>query len=230
MSKKARREVAEKATKQEAIYRDFKPKTKNQAEFLRSIAENDITICNGPAGTGKTMLSIGMAVEYYFSHKVNKILLSKSIIGCDNNIGYLPGDIDSKTHIYMQSLYEYLEYFIPNKDRMYDLIDKNALYIDPVEVLRGRTYHESFMVLDESQNVTPRQLKMFMSRMGHNSKLVLVGDTNQSDIGLNGLSFLLRQLKDSSIKDVGIVEFDETDILRNGKIGPILKIFDKNGY
>lgn len=223
MSKKNKQALLSKA-----LYKEISPKTNNQVDYFRCMAENTVTICHGPSGSGKSICAIGLAVEYFFSNKIDNILISRSIIGCDNDIGILPGDIESKVSVYMQPYLEYLHEFIPNRDSLYNLIHSKAIVLDPVEVLRGRTYHNTFMILDEAQNCTPRQLKMFMTRIGNNSKLVVIGDNRQSDIRNNGLHFLLNKVNDTH-KDIAISELTNQDILRSGIIKDIIEIFESGG-
>lgn len=209
---------------QNVYFNTFKPQTENQFDFIRSISENDLTICEGPAGTGKTFNSIGLACQYLLDGKIQKILVSRSIIGCDNELGWFPGDVSEKIAPYMLPYYEYFKYFIGNT-KTEELIHYGNILLYPVELLRGHTYDDTFMLLDETQNCTIKQVKLFLTRMGKRSKSIMVGDSSQSDIDSNGLKFCIDNL--NGIKNVSICYLNKQDILRHPIIPHILEIFEK---
>jgi len=208
------------------LQNQIEAKTANQHDYLRSIVENDITIVHGVAGSGKSFVGIGIACQYLMERKVDKILYSRSIIASGDNIGFLPGGLSEKTSVYMESGLEYFYHFL-GKELVDEYIAKKIIRLYPVELLRGHTYHNSFMILDEASSVNPRQTKLFMSRMGIQSKMLIVGDNRQSDISDNGLLFLCRYMKE--IKGVGFVELTKQDILRHGLLADILGRFEENG-
>ncbi len=201
-------------------------KTPNQEDFVRSIVENDITIVNGVAGSGKSFVGIGIACQYLIEGKVDNILYCRSIVASGDSIGFLPGGLSEKTSVYMESGLEYFNRFL-GVQAVDDYISKKVIRLYPVELLRGHTYHNSFMIIDEASSVNPRQLKLFMSRMGTNSKMLIVGDNRQSDIRENGLLFLNRYMRD--IKGIGFVELTKQDIQRHGLLVEILTRFEDNG-
>lgn len=207
--------------KEEAF--NFSAKTQGQKNYIRAIIENDITICHGMAGTGKTMCAIGLATQYLLSGKVTNILISRSIIGCDNEIGALPGGIEEKVAPYMYPYLDYIEHFI-GKNTSRNYIEEGIIKFSPVELLRGHTYKNCFMILDEAQSTTIKQIKLFLSRIGVNSKIVLIGDTKQSDIKNSGFNFCIDKL--TNIDKVGIVELGPQDVLRHPIIPKIMDIFD----
>lgn len=199
-------------------------KSSGQEEFIRSVIENIVTICYGPAGSGKSYLSIGLSCHHLNEKYIENIVVVKPIVGCGQNLGALPGDIDGKIHPYMIPSLEYFQHFfgqqLPN--HLHRTIE---LY--PIELIRGHTYHNAYMILEEAQNCTPQQIKLFLSRIGRNSHAIIIGDNKQSDIYNNGLEFCIKHFK--NINNVGLIKFNTNDIIRNNIIPHILEIFEKNG-
>ena len=206
--------------------RHLKAKTDNQYEYIRAIAESDITICTGPAGSGKTAVSVGLACEYLDSNKVEKIVITRPVVESGKGLGYLPGTFQEKIHPYLVTVIEemngYLGSEIVNKLRAENLIE-----ICPLEYMRGRNFHNSFMILDEAQNATFEQIKMFLTRLGRRSKCVINGDVNQSDL-IPRLRGALTMCSDRLIdtEGVSIVELNENDIIRNKIIARVLAKLD----
>lgn len=198
---------------------NLKPKTKNQEEYIRTIAENDLTIVTGPAGSGKTHIAVGLACEYLSLGKVNKIILTRPLVTCGKGLGFLPGDLDSKVNPYMIPLLDEMEIFF-DVETIADLIKDGTIQILPLELLRGRNFHRSFMILDETQNCSFEQMKMFISRMGINSKCVLSGDVKQTDLVKNDLSYLIDRL--GSLEGFGYSKLSYEDIQRSGFVGRFL--------
>jgi phosphate starvation-inducible PhoH-like protein len=207
-------------------FAEFKAQTRNQAEYIRTVTENDITIVNGPSGSGKSFLAIGLACQYLLETRIKNILYTRSIISSDNELGSLPGSVEERCAPYFLSGMDYFNHFF-TKDKVEQFIHYGEIKVYPVELLRGHTYHHSFMIADEAQNISPRQLKLFMSRMGQGSKAIIIGDIKQSDTTYNGLKFLIDKFQ--GIQSVGFIELTKADILRNGLIGEILDRFEANG-
>lgn len=206
----------------------FSPKTENQKDYVRCIVENHVTLCHGPAGTGKSMCAIGLACEWLTQRKIDKIVICRSIIACDNDIGALPGDVDGKIDPYIEAYREYFELFL-GKGGFESYYKMGAIKFAPVELIRGKTYNDTFVLLEEAQNCTPKQLKLFLSRLGIGSKAIVIGDEKQSDLvgRANGFEFCINKLND--VNGIGIVRMTYQDIMRSPILAPILEIFDKNG-
>lgn len=200
------------------------PKTPNQADYIRTISENIITLCHGPSGSGKSLIAIGLASHYLKSNIIEKIFITRSLVGCGKDIGAMPGNIDDKLSPYIVPYIEYLQMFLGKTSLEHHLACGNIV-MTPVELIRGHTYHDTMMIAEECQNMTAKQLKLLLSRIGKNSKLVLVGDDKQSDIHESGFKFCLEKL--NGIKDVGVSTLDYGDICRNSIIAHILEVFDK---
>lgn len=215
--------MTKKKTDEVITPKTFKPKTKNQASYIRSISENTITIVDGISGTGKTMLAVGMACNYLIDHKVEKILVSRSIVNTGKELGATPGSVEEKIHGHMLPLIEYFDYFL-SKGKTKSLIQEEKIRLYPVELLRGHTYNNTFMILDEAQNCTIEQIRLFMSRIGYNSKMIVIGDTKQSDIYYSGFQRCLTKLDD--IREVGIVSLYPEDVMRHPLIPHILEALE----
>lgn len=201
----------------------MKPQTKNQAEYIRSIAENDITICLGPAGSGKSYLPSALSVEYLKSKKVDKIIVMRPAIEAGKGIGFLPGDMFAKVSMYMIPVLEELDKLL-TKPILEDHIKNKIIEVIPPEYARGRNFHHSFIIVDEAQNCTFQQLVMILSRFGRSSKMVLNGDPDQTDLKeyeSGALEFIYNKLQ--YLEGVGTVKLTQQDIVRNKIIGPILR-------
>jgi phosphate starvation-inducible PhoH-like protein len=210
------------------LLNEIKPRTINQSSYLDSINENIITVCTGPAGSGKSFMAVGRACHMLANGQIDKIVICRSIVGCGREIGILPGDVEDKIHAYMLPVLEYLDYFIgPNM--AIQLIREGTIKLLPVELIRGHTYDKSFIILEECQNIDIPQLKLFMSRIGKDSKMVLIGDNKQTDIGkYSCMPFLLQRFND--INGLGMSALTYDDVLRHPIIPHILEVFDKNGF
>lgn len=200
----------------------LKPKTKNQNHYIRTIAENTITFCQGVAGSGKTHIAIGMALEYLLADKVKKIVITRPVVEAGERLGYLPGTAEEKLHPYLLPILDEINYFI----QMFDytrLKLTNRIEIVPLGLMRGRSFHDAFIVADECQNASYEQLKMLLTRIGMNSKMVLTGDVAQSDLHRSlrgGFSDLTKIL--NNVEGVGISNLEAVDIIRNPIIGSII--------
>lgn len=210
-----------------AVYRNrLKPRTDNQKEYIRTVAENTITFCQGVAGSGKTHIAIGMAIEHLLDDKVGKIIITRPVVESGEKIGYLPGTAEEKLHPYLLPILDEICYFIP-MSQYASLKLNNKIEVVPLGLMRGRNFHNSFIVADECQNATYDQLKMLLTRTGLNSKMVLTGDVGQSDLHINqkgGFATMIRYL--SQVNGIGISELSNSDIVRNPIIGSILNALD----
>lgn len=200
----------------------LKPKTVNQNEFIRTIAENTITFCQGVAGSGKTHIAVGMAIEYLLENKVNKIVITRPVVESGERLGFLPGTAEEKLHPYLLPILDEIVHFIPISQYV-TLKTQNKIEIVPLGLMRGRNFHNCFIVADECQNASYDQLKMLLTRIGNNSKMVLTGDISQSDLQKylrGGFLQLISGLQD--IEGIGISQLNNADIIRNPIIGKIL--------
>jgi len=200
----------------------LKPKTENQEDYIIAMTESDVTFCSGPAGSGKTAVSVGMACEYVLSDRVEKIIITRPVVESGRGIGFLPGSLNEKVHPYMVPIIEEMKLYL-GMETYNSMRATNTIEICPLEYMRGRNFHNTFMILDEAQNATFEQIKMFMTRIGIGSKAVINGDLDQTD--LKGESGGLLQCMDclTSLMGVGICYLTSEDIVRNGIISKILK-------
>lgn len=202
----------------------LKPRTDNQKNYIITIAENTITFCQGLAGSGKTHIAMGMAIEYLLDEKVKRIIVTRPVLEAGEKIGYLPGTAEEKLHPYLLPIIDEIHHFISPAHYM-TLKLHNKIEIVPLGLMRGRNFHDCFIVADECQNASYDQLKMLLTRTGTNSKMVLTGDVGQSDLHRTlrgGFSDMMSAL--SGIDGIGMVELEGSDIVRN----PIIvKILDK---
>jgi len=200
----------------------LKAKTKNQEGYIRAIENNDVTLCTGPAGTGKTAVSVGLACDYLLDGRVEKIVVTRPVIESGRGLGFLPGTFEEKIHPYLIPVLEEMEYRL-NTNRVQAYRDEGKIEVCPLEYMRGRNFHNCFMILDEAQNATFEQLKMFITRIGWDSKAVINGDIDQTDLlkkEQGGLEEFLDRL--NNVSGVGIAELTERDIIRNKIISKIL--------
>jgi phosphate starvation-inducible PhoH-like protein len=200
----------------------LKPRTDNQKEYIRTIAENTITFCQGLAGSGKTHIGIGMAIEYLLDAKVKKIVITRPVIEAGEKIGYLPGTAEEKLHPYLLPIIDEIHHFI-SPAHYASLKLNNKIEVVPLGLMRGRNFHDCFIVADECQNASYEQLKMLITRIGKDSKLVLTGDVGQSDLHRHmqgGFIEMINNLND--IDGIGISKLESSDIVRNPIIAKIL--------
>ena len=203
----------------------IKVKNINQFKYLETIDDSTITFGVGPAGTGKTFLAVASAVKMYSKNKIKKIVLTRPAVEAGERLGYLPGDLSQKIDPYLVPLFDSLEYFFGNETLQY-LIDKRNIEIVPLAYMRGRTLNDACIILDEAQNATISQIKMFLTRLGENSKMIITGDETQIDLNNKTFSGLKKTRKTlSAIDEVSVLEFENTDIVRNKIVSKILEIF-----
>ncbi len=210
--------------------RGFKiqPKTKNQRLLVKSARENDLVFAIGPAGTGKTYISVALAVKALKNKDVKKIIITRPAVEAGENLGFLPGDLQEKIDPYLRPIYDALGDMVPSEKLKY-YRENGVIEIAPLAYMRGRTLNNAYVLLDEAQNTTPMQLKMFLTRMGPNSKVIITGDGSQIDLPKNqhsGLSEAIKVLKD--IKGIGFVELDGADVVRHKLVKDIIKAYDKH--
>ena len=207
------------------LRRVIQPKTPGQGEYLRAIAENDIVIGIGPAGTGKTYLAVAMAVDALARKRVRRIILARPAVEAGENLGFLPGDLQAKVDPYLRPLYDALDDMMPS-ERVAKAIETRTLEIAPLAYMRGRTLADAFVILDEAQNATSAQMKMFLTRLGVNSKAVITGDTTQIDLPpreRSGLLEIERLLP--GIDGIGFHYFSEADVIRHRLVREIVKAY-----
>ena len=204
------------------------PRSKKQKEYVRSLKTNQIVISLGPAGTGKTYLAVAVALSMLLEKKVERIILSRPAVEAGEKLGFLPGDMKDKIDPYLRPLYDSL-YDLLDYDKIQRKIESGAIEIAPLAFMRGRTLKNSFAILDEAQNTTRTQIKMFLTRIGENSKLVVNGDPSQVDLQNKKQSGLIESqniLK--GIKEITIINFDHQDVVRHPLVTKIVEAYQKN--
>tara|TARA_B100001013_G_scaffold323395_1_gene234331 strand:+ start:401 stop:1369 length:969 start_codon:yes stop_codon:yes gene_type:complete len=203
------------------------PKGPNQEEYLEVITDKDLTFGIGPAGTGKTYLAVSVAVEHLMNGKVEKLLLVRPAVEAGEKLGFLPGDLSQKIDPYLKPLYDALFQTLGFK-KTNKLIETNVIEIAPLAFMRGRTLNNSFVILDESQNTTQEQMKMFLTRMGYGSRVVVTGDLTQIDLPKDISSGLIHALDVlSDMNDVGFVRFNSKDVIRHSLVRKIVEAYEK---
>ena len=207
----------------------IKARTPNQQRLVRSVYEHDMVFAIGPAGTGKTYTAVAMAVRALKNKEVRRIILTRPAVEAGENLGFLPGDLRDKLDPYLQPLYDALRDMIPQQ-KLLSYWEDNTIEIAPLAFMRGRTLDNAFVILDEAQNATRAQLKMFLTRMGRNAKFVITGDLTQVDLPRHQQSGLLqavRILKD--VKGIEIIELDNSDVIRHRLVTDIIRAYDGLG-
>jgi phosphate starvation-inducible PhoH-like protein len=205
----------------------IKAKTLNQKRLVESMDKNDMVFAIGPAGTGKTYTGVALAVKALKDKEVKRIILTRPAVEAGENLGFLPGDLNEKLDPYMQPLYDSLRDMIPNESLQNYLV-KGTIQIAPLAFMRGRTLDDAFVILDEAQNSTHSQMKMFLTRMGVNSKFMITGDPEQIDLPksiMSGLNEALLILKNSN--GIGIIKLDEKDVIRHALVKKIIEAYKK---
>lgn len=204
-----------------------KPKTEGQKKYVDFIRDKMITFGSGPAGTGKTYLAIAMAVTAFKSEEVGRIILTRPAIEAGEKLGFLPGDLQSKVDPYLRPLYDAL-YQIMGADSFQKNVEKGLIEVAPLAYMRGRTLDNSFIILDEAQNTTPGQMKMFLTRIGFGSKAVITGDLTQKDLAVSSASGLEEALKVlGGIDDIGFATLTSRDVVRHPLVMKIVQAYEK---
>lgn len=205
----------------------IKTKTINQQRLVNSVNENDLVFALGPAGTGKTYVSVAMAVKALKKKHVKKIIITRPAVEAGENLGFLPGDLKEKIDPYLRPIYDALNDMVPFEKLQY-YMEREIIEIAPLAYMRGRTLNNAFILLDEAQNTTPMQMKMFLTRMGPDSKMIVTGDVTQIDLPDNqrsGLNVAVKILKD--VKGIGFIELTEKDVVRHKLVRDIVEAYEK---
>ncbi len=208
--------------------KDVYPKTVNQNRYIQSMNCNDLVFAIGPAGTGKTFLAIAMALHHLLNRKVERIVLTRPVVEAGEKLGFLPGDIQQKVNPYFRPLYDSL-YHLIGFERTSELIDKNIIEIAPLAYMRGRTINNAFIILDEGQNTTVSQMKMFLTRFGSHSKVIITADTSQIDLPPSQKSGIFQPLKIlKGIQGIAFSRLYGKDVVRHNLVQKIINAYEKN--
>ena len=206
------------------------PKTTNQEQYILTLLDENTSICFGigPAGTGKTMLACQSAVKHFFEGKVDKIVVTRPAVSTDEDLGHLPGTLEEKMAPWTRPIFDVLrEYFYANE--IESMISEGVIEISPLAYMRGRTFKNSYIIADEMQNATTNQMKMLLTRIGTNSKMVVTGDLAQTDrLKDNGLIDFIKQLKNYKSNFIGVVDFHKGDIERHPVVKEVLEVYGDN--
>jgi phosphate starvation-inducible PhoH-like protein len=203
------------------------PRTTGQKKYVQVVNGNDIVFSVGPAGTGKTFIAVAFAVAMLENHDKDRIILCRPAVEAGESLGFLPGDLKEKVDPYLTPLYDALNEMMP-ANKLKPLLIKNIIEVIPLAYMRGRTLNNAFLILDEAQNSTPMQMKMFLTRLGVNSKAIITGDITQIDLPKRSDSGLIDVLKVlNGVDGIGFVELDENDVVRHKLVRDIIKAYDK---
>lgn len=211
-----------------AIRRLVAPRSLNQHRYLKAMRSHDIVVSIGPAGTGKTFLAVAMAAVCLLEKEVRRIVLARPAVEAGEKLGFLPGDLAEKVNPYLRPLHDALHDLV-GYEKVSRMMERGIIEVAPIAFMRGRTLNESFVILDEAQNTTPEQMKMFLTRMGYNSKMVINGDATQVDLGpgaLSGLDHARRVLAD--VDGISFVAFADHDVVRHPLVQRIVSAYERN--
>jgi phosphate starvation-inducible protein PhoH and related proteins len=209
--------------------RQVMPKSVNQRKYLEAIDQHDIVFGIGPAGTGKTYLAMAQAVSYLLAKRISRIILARPAVEAGEKLGFLPGDLQEKVNPYLRPLYDAL-YDMLDVERAERLIERGTVEVAPIAFMRGRTLNDAFVILDEAQNTTSEQMKMFLTRLGFGSKAVITGDITQIDLPTGRTSGLVEAMKVvGNIEGIAFIRFDEKDVVRHSLVQQIVKAYDVYG-
>ena len=207
--------------------RPIKPRSVNQQRLIEAYQQNDMVFAVGPAGTGKTYLSIALAVKALKEKTAKKIILSRPAVEAGEKLGFLPGDMKDKIDPYLQPLYDALEDMLPQV-KLQDMMEKHVIQIAPLAFMRGRTLNDAVVILDEAQNTTPAQIRMFLTRMGWNTKMIITGDMTQIDLPHSQKSGLIEALHIlNNVEGIGVVNLDRNDIVRHKLVTKIVNAYEQ---
>jgi phosphate starvation-inducible PhoH-like protein len=206
--------------------RFISPKSLGQRRYIQAIRQHDIVIGIGPAGTGKTYIAVAMAVYMFLNKKVERLILSRPAVEAGEKLGFLPGDLQEKVNPYLRPLYDAL-YDMLDAERVARYIERGTIEIAPIAFMRGRTLNDSFVILDEAQNTTSEQMKMFLTRLGFGAKAVITGDITQIDLPIGRISGLVEAMKVvGAIEGISFVYFDDRDVVRHKLVQQIVKAYE----
>jgi len=204
------------------------PRSEKQKEYVRALRQSEIIISSGPAGTGKTFLAVAIGLTMLLEKKIERIILSRPAVEAGERLGFLPGDMKEKVDPYLRPLYDSL-YDLFHFEKIQRMIEIGDIEIAPLAFMRGRTLKNSFVILDEAQNATDTQIKMFLTRIGENSKIVVNGDPSQIDLPNKNMSGLVRSKKIlSHLNEISVVDFDHLDVVRHPLVSKIVKAYNNN--
>lgn len=224
--KRTRDEIPEGVVVYALSGRAIKARSENQQKLINAYNENDMVFAVGPAGTGKTYLSIALAVKALKDKTAKKIILSRPAVEAGEKLGFLPGDMKDKIDPYLQPLYDALEDMIPQV-KLQDMMEKRVIQIAPLAFMRGRTLNDAIVILDEAQNTTPAQIRMFLTRMGWNTKMIITGDMTQIDLPHSQKSGLIEALHIlNGVEGIGVVNLDQKDIVRHKLVTRIVNAYE----
>src|SRR5918996_2676358 len=218
-----------KGGQKQAGRRRVNPKSVNQRRYLDAIDQHDIVFGIGPAGTGKTYLAMAQAVSYLLAKRISRIILARPAVEAGEKLGFLPGDLQEKVNPYLRPLYDAL-YDMLDVERAERLIERGTVEVAPIAFMRGRTLNDAFVILDEAQNTTSEQMKMFLTRLGFGSKAVITGDITQIDLPTGRKSGLIEAMDVvGNIEGIAFIRFDEKDVVRHALVQQIVKAYDAYG-
>ena len=202
-------------------------RTENQQRLVKAFEENDLVFATGPAGTGKTFIAIALAVKALKNKEIRKIILSRPAVEAGEKLGFLPGEMKDKLDPYLQPLYDALQDMVPGA-KLKEYMENNVIQIAPLAFMRGRTLNDAVIILDEAQNTTTHQIKMFLTRLGMNAKMIIAGDVTQIDLPPTATSGLVQAMQIlKGVKGIGKVEFEKKDIVRHKLVQRIVEAYDK---
>ena len=223
------KEVAKERIKVAGAIKYVSPKSRTQKAYLNAIKDRDMVFAYGPAGTGKTFLAVAMAVHYYLEKKINRIILTRPAVEAGEKLGFLPGDLANKINPYLRPLHDAL-YAMLDSELIMKLMERGIIEVAPLAFMRGRTLSDAFIILDEAQNTTIAQMKMFLTRLGFASKAVITGDITQIDLPKEQDSGLINAIKAlSKVKEIAFIRLSEEDVVRHPLVTKIIYAYESSG-